>query len=243
MADILNQAKKRLIVALDVDTGAEALELVARTKDFAGGYKIGLQLFIREGPALVKKLVAGRNGVFLDLKLHDIPNTIEAASRAMAAMGVSMFTVHCLNGRQALTRCREGLLEFCAKEGLTEPMILAVTVLTSLTDAEIHGLGIPYNTSLAVEVLAGQAHAAGVRGFVASAREARQLKQLFPDIFLVTPGIRPGGAAADDQARTMTPAEAILAGADALVVGRPIVRSPDPAKAAKAILREIAENI
>jgi len=232
-------ARDRFIVALDVDSAAAAETLVKQTAPSVGVYKIGLQLFVKEGPDLVRRLVEQGVGVFLDLKLHDIPNTILAAARQIAGLGVRYFTVHCSNGQQALTTCQGGLAEFCAEQGLTPPTMLGVTVLTSLSDVDLHGIGMLRDAPSQVELLAGQAYRAGLRGLVASAREAAALRALYPDVFLVTPGIRPAGSGQDDQARIMTPAAAIAAGADALVIGRPVIRAEDPARAAADILSEI----
>jgi orotidine-5'-phosphate decarboxylase len=241
MTDNPLAARDRFIVALDVDSAEEALDLVKRTSPFVGVYKIGLQLFVKEGTEMVRRVVEEGAGVFLDLKLHDIPNTILAAARQIAGLGVRYFTVHCGNGVRALTTCQTGLVEFCEQEKLTPPVMLGVTVLTSLSDADLHGIGMLRETGAQVELLAGQAYQAGLRGFVASAREAGALKALFPDVFIVTPGIRPAGSGVDDQARVMTPAAAIQAGADALVIGRPVTRAEDPARAAEEILSEIEE--
>ncbi|MBN2431456.1 MAG: orotidine-5'-phosphate decarboxylase [Acidobacteria bacterium] len=232
-------ARDRLIVALDVDSAAAAGELVKLTASAVGVFKIGLQLFVKEGPDLVRWLVDQGVGVFLDLKLHDIPNTILAAARQIAGLGVRYFTVHCSNGQQALAACQAGLAEFCAEQGLTPPTMLGVTVLTSLSDVDLHGIGMLGDPRSQVELLAGQAYRAGLRGLVASAQEAAALRALFPDVFIVTPGIRPSGSGRDDQARIMTPAAAIHAGADALVIGRPVTRAGDPARAAAGILSEI----
>jgi len=239
----INSARKRLIVALDVDNRKEAMALVDKTESSVGVYKIGLQLFIKEGQEMVKELVDNGLGVFLDLKLHDIPNTIVAAAKQVARMGVSYFTVHCSNGCRALEACCRALDEFCEQKDLLKPTMLGVTVLTSMSDADLHGTGIISSTKSQVELLTGQAYMAGVRAFVASAREAVNLKKIFPDVFVVTPGIRPGGATKDDQSRVMTPYDAIKAGADALVVGRPITRADDPACAAAEILDEIFQAV
>jgi orotidine-5'-phosphate decarboxylase len=241
MTDRSLTARDRFIVALDVDSADEALALVKRTSPFVGVYKVGLQLFVKEGPDMIRHLVSEGAGVFLDLKLHDIPNTILAAARQIAGLGVHYFTVHCGNGQRALTTCQTGLAEFCEEAGLKPPVMLGVTVLTSLSDADLHGIGMYRETGAQVELLAGQAYQAGLRGFVASAREAGALKGLFPDVFIVTPGIRPAGSGLDDQARVMTPAAAIRAGADALVIGRPVTRAEDPARAAESILSEIED--
>ncbi len=236
-------ARDRLIVALDVDSAAEALAIVKKTAPHVGCYKVGLQLFVQEGPALVRELVSSGRKVFLDLKLHDIPNTVLSASRRVAELGVSLFTVHCLNGRRSLAQCLQGLQEHCARKSIEVPAMVGVTILTSMTDADLHGTGLVLSVEKAVENLVGQSYRAGLRHFVASAREAKLIKQSFPDAYLITPGIRPAGSPAEDQSRAMTPGEAIPAGADALVVGRPILRAPDPAAAARMVVEEIEEAL
>ena len=231
--------RRRLIVALDVDSPAEALRLAGLVKPFAGFLKIGLQLFSAAGPDLVRQLAGQGHGIFLDLKYHDIPNTVLSAAKAAAGMGVSMFTVHCLNGSRALANCLQGLDDHCRNHGLQAPEMVGVTVLTSLLPSDLGGCGIIGNPAREAEILAGGAYRSGLRTFVASPREAGLLKDSFPGIAVITPGIRPAGAIHDDQARVDTPAGAIRAGADALVVGRPIVQAADPAEAARQVLDEI----
>lgn len=236
-------ARHRLIVAMDVDTEAEALALVEKTKEYTGYYKVGLQLYIQLGPDFVRRLKGMGAGIFLDLKLHDIPNTILSAAKGIAGLGVDMFTVHCLNGQRGLAACKSGLAEFCASQGLAEPLMLGVTVLTSMDGTDLQGVGIPFDPAREVDVLAGAAYAAGLRGFIASAREVSRLKQQFKDVVVITPGIRPAGAEAGDQSRVMTPASAIQAGADALVVGRPVTAAADPALAARLLMEEIQQAL
>jgi orotidine-5'-phosphate decarboxylase len=237
------RTQDRLILALDVDSAAEARAMVDKTSPYVGCYKIGLQLFVQEGPALVRELTDAGRKVFLDLKLHDIPNTVLAAARRIAGLGASLFTVHCLNGQRSIEHCLTGLREFCTHGSLAPPTMVGVTVLTSMTDADLHGTGLVLGVEKAVENLAGQGYRAGLRTFVASAREARLIKQTFPDVFLITPGIRPAGSPVEDQSRAMTPGEAIPAGADALVIGRPILRAADPAAAARMVLEEIEQAL
>ncbi len=243
MKDVKEQARARFIVALDTDSAEEALRLVQQTGPHVGVYKIGLQLFVKEGPELVRRLVGDGHRVFLDLKLHDIPNTVLSAARQIADLNVSFFTVHCLNSRRALATLKEGLGAYCRERNLAEPVILGVTVLTSMSDADLHDIGCQYGTGGEVDLLVGQSYLAGLRAFVASAQEAAAIKKQFPDVFVVTPGIRPAGSATDDQSRVMTPASAITAGADALVIGRPVTRADDPATAAQRIREEIAQAL
>ena len=234
------KARSKLIVALDVDSKKEALELIKKTSTHVGFYKIGLQLFTREGPQLVKELTDEEIKIFLDLKLHDIPNTVASTARMIATLGVSMFTVHCFNGPTCLEICKRELSDFCKKNSLVEPTILGVTVLTSMTDSQLQAVGVLNNAEREVEQLSSAAYRAGIRGFVSSPREISLLKNSFRDIFLVTPGVRPRGTDSDDQKRIATPSEAVLWGADAIVVGRPITRAEDPSRAAKNIVEEIA---
>jgi orotidine-5'-phosphate decarboxylase len=226
----------RLIVALDVPGATQARQIVQAIGDAATTYKVGKQLFTAEGPQVVRDLVASGRKVFLDLKYHDIPNTVAAAVRSAAELGVSMLTVHASGGSKMLKAAVEA-----ASQSPTKPMVLAVTVLTSLSDSDLQELGIAGNVLSQVLRLGALARAAGCGGLVASAQEARELRKALGDGFaIVTPGVRPAGAAAGDQVRVVTPKDAIAAGATYLVVGRPILEAPDPAKAAQHIGDEIA---
>jgi orotidine-5'-phosphate decarboxylase len=228
--------KDRLIVALDVSGATEARQIVQAIGEAATTYKIGKQLFTAEGPQVVRDLVASGRKVFLDLKYHDIPNTAAAAVRSAAELGVSMMTVHASGGSKMLRAAVEAASQTSAK-----PMLLAVTVLTSLSDSDLQELGIAENVLTQVLRLGALARAAGCGGLVASAQETRELRKALGEGFaIVTPGVRPAGASAGDQARVVTPKEAIAAGATYLVVGRPILEAPDPAKAAQQIADEIA---
>ena len=200
-----------------------------------GGFKVGSRLFTAHGPAFVEELVAKGDRVFLDLKFHDIPNTVGAAVRSAAELGVSMLTVHASGGTQMLKAAVEA-----ARQSAGKPMILAVTVLTSLGDADLQEIGVAGNVLSQVLRLGALARSAGCGGLVASAHEARELRGELGDGFeIVTPGVRPAGAAVGDQARVLTPAAAIQAGATRLVVGRPITEASNPAQAAREILAEI----
>ena len=230
-------SKDRLIVALDVSGATQARQIVQTIGDAATTYKIGKQLITAEGPQIVRDLVASGRKVFLDLKYHDIPNTVGAAVRSAAELGVSMLTVHASGGSKMLKAAAEAASQSSAK-----PTVLAVTVLTSLSDADLPEIGVTGNVLSQVLRLGALARAAGCGGLVASAHEARELRKALGEGFaIVTPGVRPSGAAAGDQARVVTPKDAIAAGATYLVVGRPILDAPDPAKAARQIADEIGE--
>jgi orotidine-5'-phosphate decarboxylase len=225
----------RLIVALDVANAAEARVLAQRLGETVGVYKVGLQLFTAEGPDLVRELVRSGKRVFLDLKLHDIPNTVSHAVKAAAELGASMLTVHASGGTAVLQAA-----VVAAEDRLT---VLAVTVLTSLNDQDLTEIGFSGRSSDQVLRLATLAKNAGCRGVVASPLEARRLRESLGDaLTIVTPGVRPAGSGKNDQQRTATPGEAISNGASYIVVGRPITHAADPAQAALAIIAEMEQN-
>jgi orotidine-5'-phosphate decarboxylase len=227
--------RQRLIVALDVSTAAAARKIVAAVGDSALTYKVGMQLYTAEGPSIVRDLVASGRRVFLDLKYHDIPNTVGAAVREAAQLGVSMLTVHASGGGKML---RAGVV--AAEAVKPDLLVLAVTVLTSLDDADLGKIGLRGGVLDQVLRLTALALSNGCQGVVASAKEAAALRQEFGrDFAIVTPGVRPAGSGHDDQARVVTPAEAIAAGASHIVVGRPITEAADPAAEARAILGQI----
>jgi orotidine-5'-phosphate decarboxylase len=234
----MNDPRSRLIVALDVPDRASALKAVEKLSGHVGYFKIGLELFTFEGPRLVEEIRDRGENIFLDLKLHDIPNTVKGAVRSACRLGVQMLTVHASGGSAMLAAaCQE------AQAAAAPPLILAVTALTSLSEEEIRAIGVSASAEQWVERLAEMARASGVRGIVASSKELPMLRRRFQDTLqYVIPGIRPAGAALGDQARTATPAEAIQAGASYIVVGRPILQAPDPAQAADAIVREIGHG-
>ncbi|MGH9451591.1 MAG: orotidine-5'-phosphate decarboxylase [Terriglobia bacterium] len=235
-------ARSRLIVALDLPTADAAARMAERLQYHVGMFKVGFELFSAEGPVLPRYLAARGQGVFLDLKFHDIPNTVRAASREAAALGVSMFNVHASGGRKMMEAAREGAHAGCAEAGGKPPLVLAVTVLTSLSSADLLELGVTGSPEDVVVRLALLAKSAGLDGVVASAQEAAAIRAACgPDFTIVTPGIRPAASAAQDQARVATPAGAIRAGADYLVVGRPITAAPGPEAAADAITAEIEQ--
>ncbi len=229
--------RDRLIVALDVPGAAQARQLVQTLGEAVATYKIGKQLFTAEGPGIVRDLVSSGRKVFLDLKFHDIPNTVAAAVKSASELGVAMLTVHASGGSKMLKAAVEAAAQSSAK-----PMILAVTVLTSLSDSDLQEIGVAGNVAAQVLRLGALARSAGCGGLVASAREAKELRRELGEGFeIVTPGVRPAGAAAGDQARVVTPADAIRAGATRLVVGRPIVEATDPATSAADVVHQIRD--
>jgi orotidine-5'-phosphate decarboxylase len=234
----------RLLIALDVDDGTRALALADLLRGTVGGYKVGSRLFTAEGPDIVRELVARGDRVFLDLKFHDIPNTVAGAAAAAAALGVWMLNVHAAGGETMMTAAREAAHETAARRHTPPPLVIAVTVLTSLTAEALGAVGLGGVAPDAhVERLARLALTAGLDGVVASPRETPLVRRACgPGFTIVTPGIRGGGATLagpDDQRRTLSPAEAVLGGADYLVVGRPILAAPDPRAAAERIAAEI----
>jgi orotidine-5'-phosphate decarboxylase len=235
----LDEARKRLIVALDVPDSASAAALVARLEDTCQWFKVGLELFVAAGPAVLEPLLKRGHSVFFDLKFHDIPNTVAGAVRSAAALGVGMITVHAGGGPAMLVAARTAL------EGLhNPPQLLAVTLLTSMDAVQVDAIGLDHTPATQVELLARMGIGEGIRGFVCSPREVAKLRELTgPQGVLVTPGIRPAGANLLDQKRIATPGEALRQGASYLVVGRPITQAADPARAAQAILKEMAEAL
>lgn len=215
----------RFIVALDFPTDSEALQLASRLHPSLCHLKVGKELFTQGGPRIVERLVKRGYKVFLDLKFHDIPNTVAAACQAAANLGVWMINVHALGGKAMLEAAHNRLIQVSHP-----PLLIAVTVLTSLTEADLKAIGIIHTPLDQVLLLARLAQQAGLDGVVCSAHEAKTLRQnLGRDFCLVTPGIRPAGRRnADDQHRIMTPQEAFAAGSDYLVIGRPVTRAPDP---------------
>lgn len=227
------KAKERLIVALDVAGAEEARRLVERLQGAAGMLKVGSQLFTAAGPEFVRELVGRGEKVFLDLKYHDIPHTVMHSVSAACRLGVSLLTVHALGGRAMLEAAVAALPAMGAR-------LLAITVLTSHAEPELQTVGLGGGLEESVLRLARLAREAGVDGVVASAREAQLLRDAFgSELLIVTPAIRPAGARRTDQARSATPGAALAAGADYIVVGRPITEAPDPAAKAAAIVREL----
>jgi orotidine-5'-phosphate decarboxylase len=231
----------RLIVALDVATAAEALRLVNTLRGLVAMFKVGSQLFTTTGPELVRKIVDSGERVFLDLKFHDIPNTVANAGVAALDLGVSIFNVHALGGSEMMRRTVDATTEAAEKARLTRPSIIAVTALTSADATTLSEIGLVSDAEAVVRRMALLAEAAGLDGVVASAREVKTVRSAVSakHFLIVTPGVRPAGAALGDQKRVTTPSEAINAGADYVVVGRPILEAPDPARAAQQVLDEL----
>ena len=238
MADAVEE---RLIVALDVDTAERARELFTSLREVAGAFKIGSQLFTACGAELVRELVKEGARIFLDLKFHDIPNTVAAAGIEAARLGVFMFNVHASGGSEMMRRTVDAVRETAAREAFAPPKIIGVTVLTSADGATLKELGINAEPEAQVVSLARLTESAGLDGVVASPHEIRAVREAVKrqDFLIVTPGVRPFGSDSDDQRRVTTPAAAFSAGADYLVVGRAILNAADPVKAAIAIIEEM----
>ncbi len=225
----------RIIIALDFKDEASTLALVAQLKPSLCKLKVGKELFVRCGPSLVKKLIKQGFDVFLDLKFHDIPNTVAAACQAAADMGVWMVNVHASGGRKMMTYAKEAI-EQCQHK----PLLIGVTVLTSLSRQDISEIGLDLEPSEQVLRLAKLAYDSGLDGVVCSPQEASMLKQnIAQDFYLVTPGVRPKGADIGDQQRIMTPSQALAQGSDYLVIGRPITAHPEPIQALQDIIMSL----
>jgi orotidine-5'-phosphate decarboxylase len=235
-SDPRESARQRLIVALDVPDARAASLFVDRLDDTCTWFKVGLELFVTAGPAVLEPILRRGHSVFLDLKLHDIPNTVAGAVRSAASLGARMLTVHAAGGPAMLAAAQDAVSAFT-----NGPQLLAVTVLTSMDEMQLKATGAHRSPAEQVEFLARMGLDSGIRGFVCSPQEVGTLRSITgPRGTLVIPGIRPAGGAAGDQKRIATPAEALLCGASYLVVGRPITQAPDPAEAAEAILAEMA---
>jgi len=233
--------REKLIVALDLPDAASAVNLAEKLRGHVGMFKVGSELYTAEGPVLAHYLIAVGEKVFLDLKFHDIPNTVKAAARQAAQLGASMFNVHASGGRRMLEAAVEGARSTRSSGRSTaSPAVLAVTLLTSLESRDLTELGVTGIPEEAVVRLARLAQQAGLQGVVASPREIEAIRRACgPKFLIVTPGIRPAAAAANDQVRMATPEQAVRAGADFIVVGRPITGAPDPVAAADAIVAEM----
>jgi orotidine-5'-phosphate decarboxylase len=231
-----------VIVALDVDSPAKAIALADTLRGAVGAVKVGSQLFTAAGPDIVRRLAEAGHRVFLDLKYHDIPNTVASAAAEAAKLGAWMIDVHASGGLAMIKAAREAAHASAAKAGVAPPLIIAITVLTSFDQDTLGSIGVPRTVIDQVDALAWLAQEAGADGVVASPQEVRRLRAARGDRFvLITPGIRPavpqgeGGRRPDDQARTMTAAEAVAAGANYIVVGRPIIAASNPRAAAEEI--------
>jgi orotidine-5'-phosphate decarboxylase len=228
----------KILVALDVETRDQALSLADTLRESVGGFKIGSRLFTAEGPSMVRALTERGDRVFLDLKFHDIPNTVATAVQAATGLGVWMLNVHASGGTAMMQAARAAAHDTAAKLGVKPPLVIAVTVLTSMNQSALRETGVVIDLMDHVLRLAELARDAGLDGVVASPRETPAIRARCGAGFaIVTPGIRGGaaGTSKDDQERTMSPAEALRAGASYLVVGRPIIAAPDPLRAARAI--------
>lgn len=237
----VRNARERLIVALDVASEHEATQLVDELLPLGVSFKIGLQLFTSAGPGIVRKIAERGGRVFLDLKFHDIPNTVAAAAVEAARIGVWMFNVHASGGSEMMKRTVGSVNEAVERDGLNRPLIIAVTVLTSSAQATLDEIGVSSDVESSVLRLVRLTSQSGLDGVVASAVEAPSIRHTVADpaFLIVTPGIRPASATNDDQKRVMTPAAALRAGSDHLVIGRPITSAPSPAAAAQEILNEL----
>ena len=226
-----------VVVALDFENKAQALNLVSQLDPALCRLKVGKEMFTHFGPALVLELQQRQFEVFLDLKFHDIPNTVAKAVKAAADLGVWMVNVHASGGSRMMSAARESLISY----GTDKPHLIAVTVLTSMEQGDLVELGISLTPQQQVVKLAALTQQAGLDGVVCSAQEATLLKQQFgKDFMLVTPGIRPASSAADDQRRVMTPQQALHAGVDYMVIGRPITKAAQPLEALHAIVQELS---
>jgi len=233
-----------IIVALDVPDAERALALVQQVSGVVGAFKIGSELFTSAGPDIVRRLRAQRAAVFLDLKFHDIPNTVAKAVAAATRLGVQMLTVHASGGLEMMHAAEASAQETAASLGLEPPLVLGVTVLTSMDATELGAVGLAPNPGKQVERLAGLAARAGLRGLVCSPLELALLRQVLPAEFqLVTPGVRGPEDAAGDQKRTLSAPEAMAAGASWLVIGRPIYAAPEPRAAAQRILQSLSLGV
>jgi orotidine-5'-phosphate decarboxylase len=238
-----DEGRQKLLVALDVESASDALEIANELKDVAGGFKVGSRLFTSEGPSFVRRLVAGGHRVFLDLKFHDIPNTVAQAVEAAVLTGAWMINVHASGGGPMMQAALRAGTEAATRSGRPIPLLIGVTVLTSMDAPTLASVGVTRPLLDQVVELARLTKAAGLHGVVASPLETARIRDACgPDFAIVTPGIRRGSAGSDmnDQSRTMGPAEAIRAGASYIVVGRPIVAAADRRAAALAIAGELS---
>jgi len=239
-ASVVEKMKNPIIVALDVPSAEAALKLAELVAPAVGAFKIGKELFVSAGPDIVKKIRATGAAVFLDLKFHDIPNTVAKAVAAATRLDVQMLTIHTSGGSEMMRAAEKSAQDTAKSLGRPAPLVLGVTVLTSMDSNALTEIGCPPNVGHQVERLAALAVKSGLRGLVCSPLEITALRQILPlEIQLVTPGIRTGAEKADDQKRTLTPREAMQAGASWLVVGRPIYAAENPRLAAEKILESL----
>ena len=236
-------AKNKIIIALDVDSLERARDLVALLHSSTGAFKIGKQLFTRYGPQAIAMVRDAGGAVFLDLKFHDIPNTVARASAEVVRHGVMMFNMHAMGGFEMMQQTVAAVRKMADNLGVRRPLVLAVTVLTSLAESDLAAIGITAGIPEQVVRLAQLARSAGVDGVVASPQEIEIIKAACgPEFLVVTPGVRPKAAVADDQKRVLSPGEAIRKGADYIVVGRPVTEAPDPLVAVQEIIKDIRQE-
>ncbi len=238
----MNMRSDKLILALDVPEYNYAIELIDKFKDYISIFKVGLELFTVSGPSIIDQVHKRGRAVFLDLKFHDIPNTVSRAGVAAARLGVFMFNVHASGGFEMMRKCRDEVVNVCLKENLNRPRILGITVLTSMSKEVLRAeIGIQHSLNTHVRHLAGLALKAGLDGVVASGHEAALVRSHCGRGFLiVAPGIRTSWTPPDDQMRTMTPKQAIREGADYIVMGRAVLNQPDPIKTIELITTELS---
>jgi orotidine-5'-phosphate decarboxylase len=234
-------SREKIIIALDVETAAKAREIIAELRPEVGAFKIGLQLFTSEGASFVREVVADGVKIFLDVKFHDIPNTVAKAASEVARLGIWMFNVHALGGGEMMRRTVESVREVCEKENLVRPKIIGVTMLTSANRDTLIEVGIGEEIEAQVLNLARLTAKCDLDGVVASPLEARSIRAMVEkkEFLIVTPGIRPVFATNDDQKRVMTPKDAVQAGADYLVIGRAVTGAEDKSAAVRKILEEL----
>ncbi|HOQ08908.1 MAG TPA: orotidine-5'-phosphate decarboxylase [Syntrophomonadaceae bacterium] len=235
--------KERIILALDVDSEARALELVEKLADSVGAFKVGMQLYNQVGPGIVRQIQDLGGRVFVDLKFHDIPNTVAGAARVMTGLNCFMFNVHSSGGRDMMTAAMKAVQEESARLGCAPPLVLAVTVLTSISEQQLHDeMYISRSMEQTVMGWAQMAKECGLNGVVCSPQEIEPIRRACgSDFVIVTPGIRPLWSEKNDQKRITTPREALRLGADYMVIGRPITAAPDPREAALRIIEELEE--
>lgn len=238
-----SKIRNPMVVALDVDTAEQALSLVEGLRGLAGMFKVGKQLFTTAGPEIVRRIIGMGEKVFLDLKFHDIPNTVAKAGIEATRLGVSIFNLHAMGGSRMMRATVDAVGETVERERRTRPLILGVTVLTSHTQESLNEIGIDRRLEDEVVALARLCKASGIDGVVASPHEIKRIREAVnnQDFVILTPGVRPTGTILNDQRRVMTPGEAVRAGADFLVIGRPITAANDPVLAAQKILEEIEQ--
>lgn len=239
---VLMASPKRpeIYIPLDFPDGPAALAMARLLLPLGAGFKVGLELFVAEGPAFVSQLTALGGRVFLDLKFHDIPNTVAGAARSATRLGARYFNVHCGGGSAMMTAAVRARDDEAARLGVPKPLLLGVTVLTSLDDAALAEIGFPRSASMQVRQFVELALGAGLDGVVCSAHELPLVRQLAgPDFVTMIPGIRPAGSPVDDQKRTLSPKDATAAGAHCLVIGRPITAARDPVEALRQVLADL----